>query len=230
MTSEVLGLKEPDHTDATRVAPLIQPDKVHGSLYTDPGIFAEELQKIWYRTWVFVGHESEVAQPGDYVRKTTRTAGRHHDPRSRRRCSPAAEPVRAPRQPGLRRCQRGNSGYLPLSLHGWTYRNTGELIGFPFLKGYGGRQTRPRPGPGPAGRVLPGLRVRQFRRRRALAGRTPGRRRGRDRPAGAAVARGRGRADRGLAAAPRPGRTGSCWPRTRPTATTRSSCTARSSE
>ena len=42
---------------------LIQPDKVHGSLYTDRQIFGEELRKIWYRTWVFVGHESEVPEP-----------------------------------------------------------------------------------------------------------------------------------------------------------------------
>src|SRR4249919_2800759 len=48
---------------------LIQPDKVHGSLYTDQQIFGEELRKIWYRTWVYVGHESEVPKPNDYVRK-----------------------------------------------------------------------------------------------------------------------------------------------------------------
>jgi hypothetical protein len=30
----------------SRVASLIKPDKVHGSLYTDPAIFADELQKI----------------------------------------------------------------------------------------------------------------------------------------------------------------------------------------
>src|SRR5438874_9323814 len=48
---------------------LIEPSRVHGSLYTRPEIFAEELAKIWYTTWVFVGHVSEVARPGDYVRK-----------------------------------------------------------------------------------------------------------------------------------------------------------------
>jgi phenylpropionate dioxygenase-like ring-hydroxylating dioxygenase large terminal subunit len=48
---------------------LIKRDRVHGSLYTDPMIFTEELRNIWYRTWVFVGHQSEVAQPGDYIRK-----------------------------------------------------------------------------------------------------------------------------------------------------------------
>ena len=43
---------------------------MHGSLYTDPRVFADELTRIWYRTWVYVGHESEVGQPGDYVRKS----------------------------------------------------------------------------------------------------------------------------------------------------------------
>ena len=57
----------------SRFERLIQADKVHGSLYTDPSIFAEELQKIWFKTWVFVGHESEVPQPNDYVRKKLAT-------------------------------------------------------------------------------------------------------------------------------------------------------------
>jgi hypothetical protein len=49
---------------------LVKPDRVHGSLYTDPRIFADELARIWYRTWVYVGHVSEIRQPGDYVRKS----------------------------------------------------------------------------------------------------------------------------------------------------------------
>jgi len=38
---------------------LVQRERVHGSLYTDEQIFAEELARIWYTTWVFVGHLSE---------------------------------------------------------------------------------------------------------------------------------------------------------------------------
>ena len=124
---------------ASRVAPLIKNDKVHGSLYTDPAIFAEELQKIWYRTWVFVGHESEVSQPGDYVRKRLglqdvimtrdRDGGIHL---LLNRCAHRGNQV----------CDdaKGNSATFRCPLHGWTYRNTGELIGFPFFKGYGGRK------------------------------------------------------------------------------------------
>ncbi|MDI3257215.1 MAG: hypothetical protein QJR01_05750, partial [Kyrpidia sp.] len=50
-------------------ADLIRDDAVHTSLYTDPGVFEDELQKIWYRGWVYIGHESEIAHPGDYCTK-----------------------------------------------------------------------------------------------------------------------------------------------------------------
>ena len=75
MATAARDLSGPDY------AGLIQPDRVHGSLYTDPGRLRRRAGQIWYRTWVFVGHESEVAEPGDYVRKTLGPAGRHHDPR-----------------------------------------------------------------------------------------------------------------------------------------------------
>jgi len=121
------------------VTPLIQRDKVHGSLYTNPEIFAEELRKIWYRTWVFVGHESEVPQPNDYVRKklalqdvimTRDRDGQIH--LLLNRCSHRGNQV----------CDaaKGNSGSFRCPYHGWTFRNTGELIGFPFFKGYGQRK------------------------------------------------------------------------------------------
>jgi phenylpropionate dioxygenase-like ring-hydroxylating dioxygenase large terminal subunit len=119
---------------------LVKPDRVHGSLYTDPRIFADELARIWYRTWVYVGHVSEIRQPGDYVRKSiglqdvimTRGAdgGVHL---LLNRCAHRANLV----------CEadRGNSKSFRCPYHGWTYRNTGELIGFPFNQGYGGKGT-----------------------------------------------------------------------------------------
>lgn len=123
----------------SRYDQLIHRDRVHGSLYTDPSIFAEELAKIWYRTWVFVGHESEVAQPNDYVRKklgpqdvimTRDGEGQIH--LLLNRCAHRGNQV----------CDdaKGNSGTFRCPYHGWTFRNTGELIGFPFFKGYGGRK------------------------------------------------------------------------------------------
>ena len=46
---------------------LIQADRVHSALYTDPVIFDEEMEKIFHHGWVFVGHDSEIPSAGDYV-------------------------------------------------------------------------------------------------------------------------------------------------------------------
>jgi phenylpropionate dioxygenase-like ring-hydroxylating dioxygenase large terminal subunit len=52
---------------------LIQKDKIHGSLYTGEAIYEDEIEKIFYSSWVFIGHESEIKNRGDYV---TRDIGR----------------------------------------------------------------------------------------------------------------------------------------------------------
>src|SRR5512132_3268287 len=46
---------------------LVQDDRIHASLYTDPRVFADELERIFRRGWVFVGHDSEIPRPGDFV-------------------------------------------------------------------------------------------------------------------------------------------------------------------
>lgn len=125
-------------TDGPRVEDLIQSNKVHGSLYTDPAIFAKELRRIWSTTWVFVGHESEVPEPNDYVRKKLGTQDviltRDRDGDVHllfNRCA----------HRGLQVCDdpKGNSSSFRCPYHGWTYRNTGELLGYPYNKGYGGK-------------------------------------------------------------------------------------------
>lgn len=119
-------------------ASLIKSDQVHGSLYTDQRIFAEELERIWYRTWVYVGHVSEVPEPNDYVRKnigpqdiimTRDRDGEVH--LLLNRCAHRANLV----------CEdaHGNSSSFRCPYHGWTYRNNGDQLGQPYPKGYGGR-------------------------------------------------------------------------------------------
>src|SRR5699024_11317861 len=48
---------------------LVAKDRVAGQLYTDPEIFQEEMEKIFYKTWVWVAHESEIPDSGSF--KTT---------------------------------------------------------------------------------------------------------------------------------------------------------------
>src|SRR5262245_13005833 len=121
-----------------RYSDLIQPERVHGSLYTDPGVFAEELERIWFTTWVCVGHTSEIAQPGDYVRKKIATQDLIM---TRGRDGSVHLLVNRCAHRGSIVCedQKGNSSAFRCAYHGWTYRNDGELIGYPYPKGYGGR-------------------------------------------------------------------------------------------
>src|SRR5215475_2555185 len=51
----------------------VRTDRVDGRLYVDPQVFADEMSRIFARGWVFVGHDSEVPEPGDWV---TRRIGR----------------------------------------------------------------------------------------------------------------------------------------------------------
>jgi fatty-acyl-CoA synthase len=116
---------------------LVRPDQVHGSVYTDPAIFQEELRKIWFRTWVYVGHESEVPQPNDYVMKSIgpepilMTRDREgHIHLLHNRC-----PHR-----GNRVCmtEKGSARSFTCPYHGWTFTNDGALRGYPFPSGYEG--------------------------------------------------------------------------------------------
>ena len=49
---------------------LVQPDRVHKRVYTDPAIFELEMDRVFGQAWLYVGHESQVPKPGDYF--TTR--------------------------------------------------------------------------------------------------------------------------------------------------------------
>ncbi len=120
---------------------LIEHDRVHGSLYTDPAVYEAELERIWYRTWVFVGHVSEVPQPNDYVVKSIgpQPVIMSRDKQGEihlllNRCTHRANLV----------CDaaRGNSSAFRCPYHGWTFSNTGRLLGYPFNSGYDGREAK----------------------------------------------------------------------------------------
>src|SRR5690348_15078928 len=46
---------------------LIEPGRVHRDVYTDAQIFELEMERIFGRAWLYVGHASQVKAPGDYI-------------------------------------------------------------------------------------------------------------------------------------------------------------------
>src|SRR4029453_3965310 len=46
---------------------LVQEDRVHRLLYTDPALFPPALTKIFAAAWVYLGPESQIPRNDDYV-------------------------------------------------------------------------------------------------------------------------------------------------------------------
>jgi nitrite reductase/ring-hydroxylating ferredoxin subunit len=125
----------PPAAPPTDYAALVRGDRIHASLYTDPRIFAEEMERIFQRGWVFVGHESEVPSPGDFV---TRTVGGEPVIMVRGREGDVAVFVNRCMHRGTMLCQadRGRVRTFSCPYHGWTYDLGGALLGVPYPGGY----------------------------------------------------------------------------------------------
>lgn len=109
--------------------------RVHASIYSDPEVFDTEMDRIFRQNWVYLGHESEIAQPGDY--KTTYIG---QVPVILSRTEDGAIHVLINRciHRGTTVCQweSGNSSFFKCEYHGWTYQNNGDLVGVTQRSGY----------------------------------------------------------------------------------------------
>jgi len=114
---------------------LVQDDRIHASLYTDPRVFEDEMERIFHRGWVFVGHESEIPAPGEYV---TRRIGREPVIMVRGKDGAVAVLVNRCMHRGTLVCtaERGSARTFACPYHGWTYDLGGALIGVPYPGGY----------------------------------------------------------------------------------------------
>src|SRR5207249_235536 len=118
-----------------QLAMLVQPDRVHRALYTDPAIFELELERIFARAWLVLGHESQVRALGDYY--TTRM-GREPVLVVRQDDGRVAVLVNRCAHRGSMVCAegRGNVERFVCPYHGWSYDRAGALKAVPFASGY----------------------------------------------------------------------------------------------
>jgi phenylpropionate dioxygenase-like ring-hydroxylating dioxygenase large terminal subunit len=114
---------------------LVQEDRVHRALYTDPAIFEQEMTRIFGGTWVYLAHESEIPNANDYI---TRKMGLRPIIVTR----DANGALRAlynrctHRGTTLCRNDKGNARFFQCPYHGWNFLNTGKLRGVPWADGY----------------------------------------------------------------------------------------------
>ena len=89
-----------------------------------------ELRRIFARSWVFIAHQTEIPNPGDFV---TRPIG--EDPFICVRDDEGAIHVllNSCRHRGAQLCrvEMGNTRGFTCPFHGWSYKTNGELVGVP---------------------------------------------------------------------------------------------------
>lgn len=103
------------------------------SLYSDPEIFELEKRRVFGKAWVFLGHESEIPEPGDYV---VRRIVDDSFIVSRDEGGVVRVLFNMCLHRGMQVCRSelGNASHFRCPYHAWTYKNTGQLVGVPFHK------------------------------------------------------------------------------------------------
>jgi len=127
------------YIDDDRVMPRF---RVNRSVMTDQDVFARERDLIFNRSWLYIGHETELKKPNDF--KTRSVAGRPlifaRDAAGKVRVWVNSCPHR-----GAMICReaRGNARFLTCFYHGWSFSTAGETVSIPGDDAYGPGFARP---------------------------------------------------------------------------------------
>jgi phenylpropionate dioxygenase-like ring-hydroxylating dioxygenase large terminal subunit len=113
----------------------VEPGRVHRRLYTDPAIFELEMERIFGAAWIYVGHESQIRNPGDYlltqIARKPLVLVRHSDGKIHVIHNQCAH-----RGAKVVNAEQGNAGEFRCCYHGWTYHTDGRIKNVPLPNGY----------------------------------------------------------------------------------------------
>lgn len=114
---------------------LVQSDRglVSRELFVNEDLFREELQKVFTRAWLFVGHESLIPNPNDFY---TSRMGDESVILSRDETGTIHVFLNSCRHRGMKVCryEQGNTSLFVCPYHSWSYKTDGRLLGVPMYK------------------------------------------------------------------------------------------------
>ncbi|QFT61199.1 Anthranilate 1,2-dioxygenase large subunit (plasmid) [Sulfitobacter sp. THAF37] len=120
------------------IADLVKGHAVHRDVYVDREIFELEMEQLFPNCWVYIGHESQLKNTGDFITSKIGNqpvlASRHRDGQVyvlHNRCPHKG--VKIASEP----C--GNTGkFFRCPYHAWSFKTDGSLLAIPLKKGYEG--------------------------------------------------------------------------------------------
>jgi len=125
------------------LAESVSPEEgiVSTRIFVDDEIHREELDRVFARSWLFIGHETEVPAKGDYV---VRRMGHDNVIMARGEDHAVRVLLNQCRHRGMQVCRAelGNASHFRCPYHGWVYKNTGRLAGVPLYKDVYGSNLR----------------------------------------------------------------------------------------
>ena len=124
--------------DLASVVSQVRRGMIPAHVYADPEIFAAERDRLFARSWMFLAHESEIPDPGDYVVRRV-LADSFIVARDEAGVVRVMFNMCLHRGMQVCRAELGNASHFRCPYHAWTYRNDGRLAGLPFHEeAYGG--------------------------------------------------------------------------------------------
>jgi phenylpropionate dioxygenase-like ring-hydroxylating dioxygenase large terminal subunit len=107
--------------------------RISREIFVNDEIYQEELERVFARAWLFVGHESQIPEPGDFF---VSGMGEESVILCRDRAGQVHVFLNSCRHRGMKVCRydEGNTPIFTCPYHGWSYGTDGKLVGVPYFK------------------------------------------------------------------------------------------------
>ncbi len=107
--------------------------QISREIFVNDEIYGEELDRVFTRAWLFVGHESQIPKPGDFF---VSGMGEESVILCRDREDRVHVFLNSCRHRGMKVCRydEGNTPVFTCPYHGWSYATDGKLAGVPFFR------------------------------------------------------------------------------------------------